>query len=237
MHPLRTFFMLYTWLTEKIEFPPVSKAKSSGILALGGDLSTERLILAYNSGIFPWFSEDDPIIWWSPKERFVIFPEKLYVSKTMRQILKRNTFTITFDKDFPAVIQNCQQTPREGQDGTWITSEMMEAYIKLHKLGYAHSVEVWQDDKIVGGLYGIIMGGVFCGESMFAHTSNASKAGFITLVQILQSYGIVLIDCQTHTEHLESLGGEMIPRNDFIKILQEQKDKKLLPDDWATFSS
>ncbi len=224
---------MWQWLTEKIEFPPLHTADADGILALGGDLSSERLILAYNSGIFPWFNDDEPVVWWSPPERFVIFPEKLNISKTMRQVLRKKIFKVTFDKNFPLIIKNCQQQNREGQEGTWITQDMQDAYNLLHKKGVAHSVEVWQDDQIVGGLYGLIIGGVFCGESMFAHRSNASKAGFITLVKTLQNYGLALIDCQTYTQHLGSLGAEMIQRDEFVKILNQEKTKKLLPENWG----
>jgi leucyl/phenylalanyl-tRNA---protein transferase len=224
----------YYWLTKKIEFPDISLADEDGILALGGDLSTKRLILAYNSGIFPWFSEYEPIVWWSPKERFVLFPQNLNISKTMRQTLKRNVFRVTFDQDFAFVIKNCQQKDRKGQDSTWITADMERAYNKLHKLGIAHSVEVWEGDQIVGGLYGVIVGGIFCGESMFSHRSNASKTGFITLVKTLENYGIAMIDCQTYTQHLESLGAKMIDRDvDFAPILHAQKGKSLLPENWA----
>lgn len=225
--------MYYQWLTKELKFPDVMWADEHGILALGGDLSPERLTLAYHSGIFPWFSDDEPIVWWSPPERFVLFPKNIKISKSMRQVLRKKIFTITFDKNFPFVIKNCQQSYRHGQDGTWITSDMEEAYTKLHELGLAHSVEVWHEGEIVGGLYGLIIGGIFCGESMFSHQDNASKAGFITLVKTLESYGIFLIDCQTHTNHLESLGAEMIDRDNFLQILKAQQHKALLPKDWT----
>ncbi len=205
------------FLNEKIEFPDVSNATSDGLLAVGGDLSSERLIHAYSSGIFPWFEEEEPILWWSPDPRFVLYPENIKVSKSMSKLLKRNHFKVTYDKAFEQVITACAIIKREGQKGTWITQNMRDAYVNLHKLGYAKSVEVWQEDELVGGLYGVDLGNnVFCGESMFARVSNASKYGFITLVQ---SSNYKLIDCQLHTDHLESLGGQYISRHEFIKHL------------------
>ncbi|WP_299114664.1 leucyl/phenylalanyl-tRNA--protein transferase [uncultured Winogradskyella sp.] len=205
------------FLTQKIEFPDLSEATSEGLLAVGGDLSSERLLHAYKNGIFPWFDTDEPILWWSPDPRFVIFPEELKVSKSMKQILKGNKFKITVNKNFEAVIENCATAKREGQMGTWITDDMVNAYVLLYKLGYAKSVEVWKNNELVGGLYGVDLGNkVFCGESMFAKESNASKVGFITFVQ---NSDYKLIDCQLHTKHLESLGGKHIPRQDFIKYL------------------
>lgn len=205
------------FLTQKIEFPDITEATVDGLLAVGGDLSSERLLHAYANGIFPWFDTNEPILWWSPDPRFVLFPEDLKVSKSMKQILRSDKFKVTVNKDFEAVIKNCAKTKREGQIGTWITDEMVEAYIKLYKLGYAKSIEVWQNDDLVGGLYGLDLGNkVFCGESMFATVSNASKAGFITFVQ---NSDYKLIDCQLHTKHLESLGGKHISRPDFIKYL------------------
>ncbi len=213
---------------EEMYFPPVNTADRQGIVAIGGDLSIERILLAYNSGIFPWFSEGEPILWWSPNPRFVLYPQNIKISKSMKPILKNNKFKITFDTDFRTVISHCQNTFREGQIGTWLSDEMLEKYCELHQLGFAHSVEVWQDNIIVGGLYGLALGSCFFGESMFAHVSNASKAGFITLVQKLVEKKFEIIDCQVHTEHLESLGAEGIMRNKFINQLQKCLEKPTL---------
>lgn len=201
-------------------FPPVSHAEEDGLLAVGGDLHPDRLLLAYSQGIFPWYSKGSPILWWSPDPRMVLFPAELKVSKSMKQVLKSGIFQISYDQDFPAVIQACAKVHRPGQRGTWLGKDMQAAYTELHRLGYAHSVEVWREGKLVGGLYGVALGQVFCGESMFAHESNASKSGFITLVVDLRSRGFQLIDCQVHTPHLESLGGREIPRLDFLHLLE-----------------
>lgn len=213
----KIYFMYF--LLKELFFPDVSEADEHGILAVGGDLSPERLMLAYRSGIFPWFDSDEPILWWSPKERMVLFPDELKVSKSMRGILRKGLFTVTFNKDFRAVISSCSQISRNGQQGTWITDEMIEAYVKLHELGYAKSVEVWQDNELVGGLYGIDLGSVFCGESMFSKVSNASKVAFITLVENLKIRQYKLVDCQVYNDHLQSLGAREIEREEFMKIL------------------
>ncbi|WP_339623082.1 leucyl/phenylalanyl-tRNA--protein transferase [uncultured Winogradskyella sp.] len=205
------------FLSPKIEFPDVSEASAEGLLAVGGDLSTERILHAYANGIFPWFEDEEPLLWWSPDPRFVLFPEDLKVSKSMRKILKKEVFTVTENKDFKAVIENCAKAKRQGQQGTWITNDMVTSYIKLHELGFAKSVEVWLNNDLVGGLYGIDLGNkMFCGESMFATVSNASKVGFITMIQ---NSDYKIIDCQLHTNHLESLGGKHITRSEFFKYL------------------
>lgn len=207
------------FLLKELFFPDVSEADEHGILAVGGDLSPERLLLAYRSGIFPWFDSDEPILWWSPPQRMVLFPDELVISKSMRSILRKEVFTVTFNRDFRAVISNCSQIIRNGQQGTWISEEMIEAYVKLHELGHAKSVEVWQNNELVGGLYGIDLGTVFCGESMFSKVSNASKVAFTTLVEKLKIRKYKLIDCQVHNDHLESLGGREIDRAQFMEIL------------------
>ena len=207
------------FLLKELFFPDVSEADKSGILAVGGDLSPERLMLAYRSGIFPWFDSDEPILWWSPQQRMVLFPDELVISKSMRSILRKEVFTVTFNKDFRTVISNCSQISRNGQQGTWISEEMIEAYVKLHELGYAKSVEVWQNNELVGGLYGIDLGHIFCGESMFSKVSNTSKVAFITLVENLKIRKYKLIDCQVHNDHLESLGAREIDRAQFLEIL------------------
>ena len=209
-----------------ITFPSVEDADKDGLLAIGSDLSEERLMLAYRSGIFPWFSEGDPILWWSPDPRFVLFPEKLKVSKSMKKLVRDHRFQVTFNQKFEEVITQCASVKRDGQADTWITEEMQAAYINLHEKGFAKSVEVWQHEidtepKLVGGLYGIDLGTVFCGESMFSLESNASKFGFIKWVQHLQANGYKLIDCQVHTPHLESLGAEMISRQSFMNYLAD----------------
>lgn len=209
------------YLSQDLFFPDVSLTHSSGIIALGGDLSPQRLLLAYKSGIFPWFEDGEPITWWSPNPRMVLFLDELVVTKSMRNILNRDTFTVTFNQNFREVISNCQQIKRDGQNGTWITNDMIEAYCKLHELGIAKSVEVWQDGQIVGGLYGIDLGHIFCGESMFSKVSNASKVAFITLVRHLKQENYKFLDCQVYNEHLESLGCREIPREDFISILKD----------------
>jgi leucyl/phenylalanyl-tRNA--protein transferase len=209
-------------LTKELYFPPVGLASPEGLLAYGGDLSTERLLLAYKNGIFPWFEEDQPILWWSPDPRMVLFPEEFTVSKSMRNIINRNVFRVTFNTNFREVISNCRQIKRNGQDGTWITNEMVEAYCRLHELGVAKSVEVWLQDQLVGGLYGIDLGHVFCGESMFSKVSNASKVAFISLVAQLKSNDYKLLDCQVYNEHLESLGCREINRVDFVKIIKSK---------------
>jgi leucyl/phenylalanyl-tRNA--protein transferase len=209
-------------LTKELYFPPVGLASPEGLLAYGGDLSTERLLLAYKNGIFPWFEEDQPILWWSPDPRMVLFPEEFTVSKSMRNIMNRNVFRVTFNTNFREVISNCRQIKRNGQDGTWITDEMVEAYCRLHELGVAKSVEVWLQDQLVGGLYGIDLGHVFCGESMFSKVSNSSKVAFISLVAQLKSNDYKLLDCQVYNEHLESLGCREINRVDFVKIIKSK---------------
>ena len=210
---------LFALQTELI-FPPVHLAEPDGLLAMGGDLSTERLLLAYCSGIFPWYEGNVPL-WWCPDPRFVLFPEKLKVSKTMQQLVKKGTFRFSMNTSFRSVIRACKTSFRKNQQGTWITNEVEEAYCLLHEKGYAHSAEAWIGNELVGGLYGIKMGKVFFGESMFSYQSNASKFAFIRYIQQLQQEGIKLIDCQVYTAHLESLGAEMIARQVFMEKLCE----------------
>ncbi len=213
-------------LSNKIEFPSVTEANQYGMLAVGGDLSAERLLLAYKSGIFPWYSDGEPIVWYSPNPRMVLFPDNLKITKSMRQILRKGIFKVTYNQAFEEVINNCKTINRQaqGETGTWITDEMKTAYIKLHKLGIAKSVEVWQPFdsaqdgkyKLVGGLYGLEINAIFCGESMFSKVSNASKVAFISLVK---NHNYNIIDCQVYNPHLASLGAEEIPRELFLKIL------------------
>jgi len=214
-------------LGKEIVFPDVALASPEGIVAIGGDLSPERLILAYKSGIFPWFNKGEPIIWYSPDPRMVLYPERLKISKSMRKILREGAFQITFNKNFKEVISNCKTISRNDQYGTWITDKMKMAYIKLHKMGIAKSVEVWRNNELVGGLYGIDLstqksglGSVFCGESMFSKVSNASKVAFVHLVQKLHNKGYQLIDCQVYNNHLASLGAEENSRKEFLIILR-----------------
>jgi leucyl/phenylalanyl-tRNA--protein transferase len=206
-------------LDERLMFPKPDLAEPDGLLAVGGDLSPRRLLLAYSHGIFPWYSDETPILWYSPHERFVLFPNEVCIAKSMRQVLRSGKFTVTINKSFAEVIDACSQIPREGQDGTWITADMKQAYISLHHQGHAHSYEVWQHDELVGGLYGVQVGRVFCGESMFSRASNASKVALIT---ICQSGRYDLIDCQVHTEHLESMGARVISREAYMHILQNK---------------
>lgn len=207
-------------LDNHLWFPPVGDALEDGLLAMGGDLAPERLLLAYSNGIFPWFDGTVPL-WWCPNPRFVLLPNELKVSKSMAQLLKRKTFQFTVNNAFDQVIHHCKTNDRKGQDGTWITNEVEAGYKQLHKLGYAHSAEVWQDGTLVGGLYGIRLGKVFFGESMFSLVSNASKYAFISYVNELRSEGVALIDCQVYTEHLETLGARMIERSEFMDMLKE----------------
>jgi leucyl/phenylalanyl-tRNA--protein transferase len=204
-------------LDKRLIFPDPALAEEDGLLAVGGDLATDRLLLAYQNGIFPWYSDDTPILWYSPHERFVLFPAELKLSKSMQQVLRSGRFRITTDQCFEEVIDACSTVPRNGQDGTWITDDMKNAYIGLHAEGQAHSVEVWEQDKLVGGLYGVQIGSVFCGESMFSRASNASKAA---LIHLCKSGSYTLIDCQVHTEHLESMGARMISRKEYMAMLQ-----------------
>ena len=207
-------------LTDKISFPPVEQAQEDGLLAIGGDLSAGRILLAYSKGIFPWFEGDIPL-WWSPDPRFVLFPDNLVVSKSMQQIIRNGKFEFRTNTAFAKVIGYCKDQPREGQYGTWITDEVEQAYTNLHRLGHAHCAEAWQNGELVGGLYGIRLGNVFFGESMFSKVSNASKLAFIQYVDLLRQEGVRLIDCQVYTSHLESLGAEMIARTAFIDLLKD----------------
>lgn len=206
-------------LDKELLFPPVHLAEPDGLLAIGGDLSPERLLLAYENGIFPWY-EGNTILWWCPHPRFVLYPGELKISKSIRPLLKRNEFEFTVNKAFVQVINYCKKTKRYGQEGTWITDEVEKAYCKLHELGYAHSAEVWKEGELIGGLYGIRLGKVFFGESMFSKISNASRFAFIKYVLQLKEEGIELIDCQVYTEYLESMGARMIDRKEFILLLE-----------------
>lgn len=204
-------------LNKIIEFPPLSDANSDGLLAIGGDLSSKRVLYAYKSGIFPWYEADQPLMWWSPDPRFVLYPSKLKISKSSKQLLKSKKFEVSVNRNFKEVILACAKINRQSQSGTWITDQMIEVYCELHNMGIAKSIEVWLDNKLVGGLYGIQFNDVvFCGESMFSSVSNASKIGFISFIQMSK---FKLIDCQVYSSHLESLGAEFISRSDFIQYL------------------
>ncbi|MDC1472106.1 leucyl/phenylalanyl-tRNA--protein transferase [Flavobacteriaceae bacterium] len=208
------------WLSSAIEFPPLNQANADGLLALGGDLSPERVFYAYQNGIFPWYESDQPLLWWAPDPRFVLYPDRLRISKSTKQLLKSHQFEITVNRDFKAVIEACANVKRNAQSGTWITNDMIETYCELHQRGIAKSVEVWQNKTLVGGLYGIELGDtIFCGESMFSHVSNASKIGFITFIR---NSNYTLIDCQLHTDYLESLGAEHISRSQFMQYIKRE---------------
>lgn len=209
------------FLSKEIYFPPVTQSSAEGILAMGGDLSVERLILAYKSGIFPWFEATEPILWWAPLKRMVVVPETYKVSKSMRNLLNQQKFQVTTNKCFKAVILHCQNIKRKGQEGTWISEEIIDKYCKLHEMGIAKSVEVWQNNELVGGLYGIDLGTIFCGESMFSIVSNASKIAFVSLIQHLKKENYKLLDCQIHNHYLEQLGAFEIERNEFMEILNK----------------
>ncbi len=207
------------WLTDKIEFPPYHQASREGVIAFGGDLSEERLLCAYKNGIFPWFSEGEPIVWYCPLERMVLFPEELRISKSMQKIMNKDDFVITENRAFKEVIFNCKHVVRSDGFGTWITDTMEDAYLRLHEIGVAKSIEVWFRNELVGGLYGIEINNIFCGESMFSAHSNASKLAFIHLAK---SAKYKIIDCQMYNEHLASLGAKEIERSRFLKILKEK---------------
>lgn len=213
---------MLTWLQrDSLSFPPLSKAlrEPNGLLAAGGDLSADRLIQAYRHGCFPWYQEGQPVLWWSPDPRTVLFPHELHISRSLLKVLRQARYQVTFNQAFAAVIQACA-APREYTDGTWITTDMQQAYLELHKRGIAHSVEVWRNGELVGGLYGLAMGQLFFGESMFSRADNASKVGFATLVEHLKTWNFVLIDCQMPTEHLHSFGARAITRADFSGYLK-----------------
>ena len=207
-------------LDNELYFPPVHLAEKDGLLAIGGDLSIERLLLAYRSGIFPWYDEP-PVLWWSPDPRFVLFPQELKISKSLRSLLNKNAFEFTTNKAFAKVITHCKSIVRPGQNGTWINEEIIKAYNKLHEQGFAHSAEVWQKGRLVGGLYGIMLGKIFFGESMFSLVNNASKYAFAKYVQQLQAEEVEIIDCQIYSQYLESMGAKMIAGKAFQKILKE----------------
>jgi leucyl/phenylalanyl-tRNA---protein transferase len=208
-------------LTKKLVFPPPELADDDGLIAVGGDLSVERLLLAYSMGIFPWYSGGQPICWWSPDPRLVLAPAELKVSKTLRQTIRKGLYRVTTNEAFEEVIRNCATIKRKGEHGTWITEDMVKAYIRLHQAGYAHSVESWDGDELAGGLYGVVMGRAFFGESMFAKKSDASKVAFAIYTAELARKGFELIDCQVTTEHLKRFGAKEIPRADFMKRLHK----------------
>jgi leucyl/phenylalanyl-tRNA--protein transferase len=212
--------MIFRLDEQHILFPDPSLAEEDGLLAVDGDLRVERLLNAYANGIFPWYSEDTPILWYAPHERFVLYPHEIKISKSMTKVLAKGDFKITFNQAFEKVIHNCAAIMRKDQDGTWIVDEMQEAYIDLHQQGFVHSVEVWQNDTLVGGLYGVLVGKVFCGESMFSKVSNASKAA---LVFLCQQFDLELVDCQIHSEHLESMGAKLIDSKIFYNLLHNQQ--------------
>ena len=207
-------------LTDKIAFPPPHLASSEGLLAVGGDLSRERLLLAYRMGIFPWFSDDEPILWWSPDPRLVLYPNEIKISKTLKKIMKKGLFKVTMDSAFVQVINQCAQIRIQNNQGTWILEDMIDAYCKLHESGFAHSVETWYQGELVGGLYGVSLGKCFFGESMFTRISNASNVALVTLVEYLNTLSFDMIDCQLTTEHLLRFGAREIPRAAFLNQLE-----------------
>jgi leucyl/phenylalanyl-tRNA--protein transferase len=222
-------------LEEEPLFPPPELSSPEGIIAVGGDLSPQRLLNAYASGIFPWYSEREPILWWSPDPRLVLFPGEVHISKSMKRVINKKQFQLTCDRHFREVIENCRFQPRPTQRGTWITNEIREAYIQLHNMGYAHSVEVWQDKILVGGLYGVSLGKCFFGESMFARAANASKFAFINFSQQLFQAGFIMMDCQVPTDHLKRLGGREVPRTEFLTLLKKGLEYETLRGKWNFF--
>lgn len=225
-------------LEDEPVFPPAEMAENEGVLAMGGDLSPERLLNAYANGIFPWYSDGEPILWWSPSPRMVLFPKEVHISKSMQKLLKKNPppFRVTLDRNFKGVIENCR-APRTKQKHTWITREMRDAYVNLHKLGYAHSIEIWNGRRLVGGLYGISLGKLFFGESMFSKETNASKFAFIKLAQLLDKMEFLLLDCQVPSEHLETLGARPISRREYLEILGEGLKYETLVAPWGEYSA
>ncbi|MGB5985675.1 MAG: leucyl/phenylalanyl-tRNA--protein transferase [Desulfobacterales bacterium] len=224
------------WLTDKLTFPPPHLATAEGLLAVGGDLSRERLLLAYRKGIFPWYVEGEPILWWSPDPRLVLYPDRLHISRSLRRTLRRDGLSVTLDRDFGGVIAQCARIRRAQGQGTWITPPMQTAYRDLHDIGVAHSVEVWETGRLVGGLYGLCLGGAFFGESMFSRRSDASKVALVFLVHQLSSLGFHFIDCQVTTPHLTRLGAQEIPRRRFLEELGQALKLPTLygPWDFAT---
>ncbi len=221
-------------LTRRKVFPSPELAEDDGLLAVGGDLDGDRLLLAYSMGIFPWYSEDSPILWWSPDPRLVLFPEEFKVSRSLRQTIRKGVYCVTFDTSFSAVIGNCAEVRRKGGAGTWLTDEMKEAYCGLHEAGFAHSVESWSNGELAGGLYGVALGRVFFGESMFTVKKDASKVALEGLVRRLIEQGFLLIDCQMTTQHLLSLGAREIPRSEFLKMLKESLENPIQPGRWPS---
>lgn len=219
-------------LSDKHTFPPAHLAEKAGLLAIGGDLSPQRILTAYKNGIFPWYSEGEPILWWSPNPRLVLYPKELKVSTSLKKVMKKNLFTITMDTAFYEVINACAQVRVKKNEGTWITDEMKTAYVKLHQMGFAHSVEAWQEDKLAGGLYGLCLGKCFFGESMFSTVSNASKVAFVKLVEFLIAHDIDLIDCQVKTDHLIRFGAREIPRKKFLDHLERSLGHPTLKGPW-----
>lgn len=228
---------LYRLHPDHYLFPDPDLAEDDGLLAIGGDLSPQRLLVAYGMGIFPWYNPDEPILWWSPDPRLVLFPEEVKISHSMRPLFNQATYTVTFDRDFDTIIRKCRFNKRKHQHGTWISDDIIEAYSMLHRMGFAHSVEVRRDGEIVGGLYGISTGKCFFGESMFAEASNASKFGLITLCEKLRARGFFLIDCQQETQHLMSMGARSIPRTEFLDILEKSRLEASLTGDWGILLS
>jgi leucyl/phenylalanyl-tRNA--protein transferase len=208
-------------LSRRIEFPPVQLSREDGLLAVGGDLSVKRLLLAYHMGIFPWYNWDEPVLWWSPDPRLVLFPDDIKISRSLKKSMNKNTFRITMDQAFERVIHACASVRTENGQGTWIGKNMIEAYIRLHREGFAHSVEAWSGDRLAGGLYGVSLGSAFFGESMFSLESNASKTAFATLSSHLTKRDFTLIDCQVKTAYLMSFGAREIPREEFLALLSK----------------
>lgn len=219
----------------RYRFPPADRASSHGIVGVGGNLSPGMLLSAYSQGVFPWYSEAEPLLWWNPDTRFVLFTNRLHISKTLRKLLNKKIFRFTYDLRFREVVEYCSTVPRPGQDGTWITPEMIDGYVEIHRLGFAHSLEVWNGNNLAGGLYGVSLGRIFCGESMFSLESGASKGALVQLIQSLRPLGFNLIDCQVPTDHLAAMGAEEIPRDRYLTLLDDALKFETLRGSWQEF--
>jgi len=219
-------------LSKRLDFPPAWLSRSDGLLCIGGDLSSKRLLLAYENGIFPWFSKGEPILWWSPDPRLVLFPKDINISKSLNKKIRQNRFTVTMDNAFEQTIVSCARPRKNNDDGTWLVDEMIASYIELHNMGYAHSIETWRDDKLVGGLYGVCLGGSFFGESMFSSENDTSKIALVAIANHLKKYDFDLIDCQVTTNHLLNMGATEISRNSFLDIINQSVKRKNIKNIW-----